>query len=135
MKLKFTNGKSFLLPDNIEPSVRLIEVNKVLESELIFDGRSMTVEGYLRETWNKPTTITTLDRIGYYLSKMPEQNGQHDLEVLSKNDELEMNKGVRWKTVSGERVSVPARYTNFVDLSVDEKSDFGLIDTSDSNYN
>jgi hypothetical protein len=129
MKLKFTNGASFLLPDNIEPSERLVEINKVLESELIFDGRTMTVEGYLRETWNKPTTITTLDRIGYYLSKMPEQDGQHDLEVLSKNDELEMNKGVRWKTASGERVLGKARYSNFTDLSTEDRAELGLIDT------
>lgn len=135
MKLKFSNGKSFLLPDNIEPLERLVEINKVLESELIFDGREMTVEDYLRETWNKPNTITTLDRIGYYLSKMPEQNNKHDLEVLSKNDEMEMNKGVRWKTVKGERVLSEARYSNFVDLSIEDKANLGLMDTSDSNNN
>jgi len=134
MKLKFTNGKSFLLPDSIEPSERLIEINKVLESELIFDGRKMTVESYFRETWNKPTTLTALDRISYYLSKMPEQKGQHDSAILSKNDEMEMNQGVRWKTQKGERIIVKARYSNFGDLSLDLKAEIGLIDTSDS-YN
>lgn len=131
MKLKFTNGKSFLLPDNIEPHERLIEINKVLESTLKFHGDEMTVEEYFRFTWDKDHTRTTLDRISSYLAKMPEQNGQHDKAIISKNDEMEMNKGVRWVNRNGEKVIEKARYVTHTYLKIEDKVELGLVESPD----
>lgn len=128
MKLKFTNGKSFLLPDNIEPEERLVEINKVLESTLKFHGEEMTVEEYFRYTWDKDHTRTTLDRISFYLAKMPEQSGQHDKEIISRNDDMEMVKGVRWVNRNGEKTIEKARYINHSDLKIEQKVELGLVE-------
>lgn len=133
MKIKLENSKTFYLPDNIEPKERLIEVNKLLNTIIELDGVEMTVEEYFNVTWNVEVngvnrTKNTLDRLGTYLSKMPNQNGRHDRYVLSRNDVLEMYKGVRWKTVKGKREVVRARYRLFTDLSLEEKIETGIID-------
>lgn len=135
MILKFSNGKTFELLDNIEPKERLVEINKVLDTSLMFHGEAMTVNEYFRFTWTKSETKQMLDRISFYLSKMPEQNGQHDKTIISRNDELEMNKGVRWVNKNKKKVLESSRYRNFTDTSIDDKASFGLADIEDSNYN
>ena len=136
MKLKIGSIKTFYLPDNIGSKERLKEVNETLNSLVRFDGEEMTVEEYFRLTWNVEVnginkTKNTLERIGTYLSKMPEQKGRHDKYVFSRNDVLEMNKGVRWKTTKGIRVLGKSRYTVFSDLGVEDKVSLGLLEEND----
>jgi len=135
VKLKIANKKTFYLPDNIEPSERLVEINKVLATEIEISNKKTTIEMYLSDTFNTAHTRTALDKIGTYLCKMPEQNGKHDREILSNNDVMEMEKGVRWTTKKGKKVLEKARYTNFSDLSLEDKAKLGLIDTDDFSNN
>lgn len=127
--------KKYTFSDTIEPSERNIEIQKMLDDEIVLDEVKMTIEEYFRTTWNKNPTIVALDKIGNYLSKMPDQNGKHDKEVLSRNDELEMTKGVRWKTIKNKRELVDGRYTTFSEMSKEEKVDLGLIEVNDSDFN
>ncbi|WP_341323384.1 hypothetical protein NSQ62_07890 [Solibacillus sp. FSL H8-0523] len=133
MKLKFSNGESFLFSDLIEPEERLAEINYFLKTELVFDNMKMTVEEYFRYTWNDLNTVHIMDKISFYLSKMPNQRGKHDKALLSKNDEMEMNKGVRWTTKGHKKVAEKARYINFSDSSIEEKISLGLHDTDEFN--
>lgn len=133
MKLKFSNGESFFFSDLIEPEERLAEINYFLETELIFDNMKMTVEDYFRYTWNDSNTVNIMGKISFYLSKMPNQNGRHDKELLSKNDEMEMTKGVRWITKEHKKVAEKGRYINFSDTSIEDKVSLGLNDTDDLN--
>lgn len=132
MKLKFSNGESFLFPDNIEPENRLILINELLSKKLKFDGDYMTVEEYFSFTWNKSTTINMMDRIATYLSKMPNQNGKEDKEILSKNNISEMNKGYYWTTTKDKkRVSKPSRYQSFSELDEESKGKLGLVENNE----
>lgn len=135
MILKFSNGKTFELLDNIEPKERVIEINKVLATSLRFHGEDMTVDEYFSYTFDNKDTRSLLDRIGSYLSKMPEQNGQHDKGIISRNDDMEMNKGVRWVNRNNKKVLEPSRYKTFTESSIEDKASFGLADIDDSNYN
>lgn len=135
MILKFSNGKTFELADNIEPKERVKEINKVLATMLRFHGEDMTVDEYFRYTFDNKDTRSLLERISFYLSKMPEQNGQHDKGIISRNDEMEMNKGVRWANRNNKKVLEPARYKTFTESSIDEKASFGMVELDDSNYN
>ncbi|MFS0643698.1 hypothetical protein [Siminovitchia sp. 179-K 8D1 HS] len=128
-------GKEYVFSDAIEPSERNTKIKNMLKDNIIFDDVKMTVEEYFRITWNKKPTIVALDKIGNYLSKMPNQNGKHDKEILSKNDELEITKGVRHKTVKGKREIVDSRYINFSELSKKDSVNLGLLDVDDSNFN
>lgn len=137
MKIKIDGHKSFYLPDNIEPFERLIEVNKMLEEELCFDGETMTVEDYFRHTWNKVESNganlskSNMDKIGFYLSKMPEQEGREDKEILSRNDQLEMSKGVRRTSKDGKNLYMESKYILHTDLSKEKLAEIGLIDNAE----
>ena len=115
----------------IEPEVRLIEIERFLKIELKFDNKKMTVEDYFRYTWNEPATIYSMEKISLYLSKMPAQNGKHDKDTLSRNDEMEMKKGVRWTTKDNKKVLEKSRYMNFSDAGIEEKVSLGLNDIDD----
>lgn len=133
MKIEIAEIKTFYLSDSIEPVERLIEVKEMLNDTLQFDGELMTVEEYFRLTWNIENngvnyTKVNLDRIGFHLSKMPEQEGTHDKDILSRNDELEMTKGVRRVTRNGEKVYVPSRYILHTNLSKETSAELGLAD-------
>lgn len=134
MIIKIRGSKDYYFSDSIEPKERLIEINKMLEDILLFDGEELTVEEYFRDTWDKPPTKVALDKIGFYLSKMPEQNGRYDKEILSRNDELEMTKGVRWSYVDEKRVLTQGRYTVFSDLDRESAIEIGLIDSEDASF-
>lgn len=129
MIVKIERLKKYVFMDNLEPADRLVEVNKMLNDTLDFDGNKMTVEEYFRETFNKDFTRTNFEKISHYLSKMPEQNGTHDKKILSRNDELEMNKGVRWATRDGNRVLEQSKYTSFTDLDKETLIELGLAES------
>lgn len=132
MKIKINYKKTFLLDDKLEPNERLLEVNKMLKTVVQFDDDSMTVEEFLRFTWDKPTSINIMDLISIYLSKMPEQNGKEDKFVLSNNDVLEMNKGVRRTKKHGKNVYTESKYKTFIDLSLTEQSEIGISSEMDN---
>lgn len=117
MKIQLGNKYKFYLPDIQDVDKRLCDVNELLKTEVQFDDLQCTVEEYLRITWDKNNTRIVLDRIGYYLSKKPNQDGTHDKEMLSKNEEIEMISGF----YKGEK-----RYTNFTNLDEENKILFGF---------
>lgn len=138
MKITIAGHSPYYLPDNIEPSERLIEVNKMLEDVLEFDGEYMTVEEYFRHTWTKVESNGTnrsknnMERIGTYLSKMPDQKGKEDKEVLSRNDHLEMSKGIRRTTTKDRKNAyVDSRYVIHSDLNKETLAELGLIDNAE----
>lgn len=122
MKLKVGEKYTYYLSDSLSVDERLDEINKLLKAEVEFDDLTFTIEEYFKHTWDKPNTKIGLDIIGYYLSKKPDQNGTHDQEILSKNQEKELVKGV----YKGE-----ARYTNFSDLNSEDQLNFGFRDYED----
>lgn len=131
MIIKIEGSKTFVFSDRLEPCDRLIEVNKMLAEELEFYSGKTTVNDYFHETFNIDKTRTNLEKISFYLSKMPEQNNTPDKELLSSNDHMEMTKGIRWKTVKGKRTLIDGRYKNFGDLKKDEKIQAGLVEPSE----
>lgn len=139
VKIKIANKKTYYLSDSLEPKERLVEVNKMMKDELEFDGLLMTVEEYFNYTWTREVnganpTKNTLERLGTYLSKMPDQNRQQDKAILSRNDELEMQKGVRRVNRGGKNLYVSSRYIVNTDLSLEDKVELGLVDSDDIEY-
>lgn len=134
MIIKIKNyNKEYIFPDGIEPIERLQEVNKMLSDVLYVEAdEDITVDDYFHETFTRgKETRLNLEKISFYLSKMPDQDGKHDKETLSRNDEMEMNKGVRWATVDGKRIVVESKYKNFTDISLDEKRKIGIVDSNE----
>lgn len=127
-------GKNYDFPDNIEPEERNKLIHNFLKQTIIVGDEEYDIELYYRETWFVESTKRDLDRIATYLVKMPNQNGKHDKEILSNNDIMEMEKGVRWQTEGNKRVIVPARYTNFSDLKLSEKVETGIVDIDEIRY-
>lgn len=136
MKIKFNNGESFLFPDSVEPSEKLVLVNEFLGKKLVFDGKHMTVEDYFSATWDKRGTIIMMDKIATYLSKMPDQNKKEDKYVLSRNKISEMEKGYYLTTEKDSndklnKVVKQARYTSFSGLDDGAKENLGLSENKD----
>lgn len=127
-------GHSFVFSDGIEPQERKLEIEKCFQEKRLFyaEKEEMTVEEYLSYNSQREVVRNILGRIATYLSKMPEQNGQEDKEVLSKNDIVEMEKGFRKTTSKGKTITAVSRYSNFSELSLKHKVDLG-IDT-DNDY-
>ena len=128
MIVKIEGSKSFIFPDNIEPSERLILINEMLDEVISLDGKEITVDDYFRDTFDVKGTRSNLEKISYYLSKMPEQSGRHDQEVLSKNDILEMEKGVRKTTKNGQNIVKESRYRNFSEVSKEDAVNLGIAE-------
>ena len=126
MKLKIDYKTEFLLDDKLEPEQRNIEIQKILQETIQFDNASMTFESYLRIMWNKPQGKQLLDLICTYLAKMPNQNKREDKKIFSKNDLLEMEKGIRRTNIKGQNMVVEAKYRNFTDLTISEKLLIGI---------
>ena len=124
------HSKEYVFSELIEPKERLVEVNKML-SETIEITEKMSVDQYFKESFTKSAnTKFNLEKIGTYLSKFPDQQGSHDKDILSRNDILEMNKGVRWKTKKGKRVLIKSRYIPFSNLNKTEQTELGLLEPS-----
>lgn len=137
MKIKIAGKKTYYFSDSIEPEERLVEVNKMLQDTLEFDGESMSIEDYFQHTWSREVngvneTKNTLDRIATYLSKMPNQDGKQDKEVMSRNDHLEMEKGIRRVHRKGENTYTSGRYIVNSELSPKDKAKMGLVDSEDT---
>lgn len=128
MIIKIEGNNDYVFPDSLSVEDRLAAVELMLKETVIFYDGEMTIVDYFHETFNKDKTRSNLEKIGFYLSKMPDQNGRHDKEILSRNDEMEMQKGVRWKTIKGERVLIESRYKNFADLNKDEQVELGMLE-------
>lgn len=156
MEIKI-NDKTFELKEVADVNERKRIVEDFMKTTLELATEDMTVEEYYRFTWEKPSTMTSLDRIGYYLSKMPEQNGKKDTEVLTTNKELEMNKGIRRtskmvKDLTPEEIEhleineelikkhpkkrvnvyVKSRAVHYDDMTIGEKFATGLAEVEDS---
>lgn len=133
MIIKIEGNKTFVFPDNIEPEERLILVNNMLNETITINCEELTVDEHFRDTFNVRGTITNLEKISYYLSKMPEQNGKEDKEILSRNDILEMDKGVRKTTKNGKNIVVNSKYRNFSETTMNDAVKIGIVD-SDERY-
>lgn len=73
----------------------------LLDETIQFHENSMTVEEYLRHTFNKQNTRAILDMIGYYLTKNnlgEESDSKRDKEVLSITKQEEMETGSKKHT-------------------------------------
>lgn len=137
MKINIANKKTYYLSDSLNLEERLAEVELLLNDKLKFDDGYMTVNEYFSITWNRTVgnrnpTQEALDRLGTYLSKMPDQDGKQDKETLSKNDIMEMEKGIRRVHRKGENLYESGRYVVYSDLSLEAKSKIGLTDIDSS---
>lgn len=94
-------------------------VYKILEEEIEFHSESMTVEEYLRMTWNKEHTKVLMDVIGYYLTKNNFEG--EDREVLSNQKQKEIRLGSK-------------RHVTFSGLDYDNQMNIGIIDPDDYEY-
>lgn len=156
MEIKI-NNRSFLFKDTTDVNERKKIIEDFLETKIDLAIGTMTVEEYYSYTWDKQNTKTSLDRIGYYLSKMPEQNGKEDKLVLNKSKELEMEHGFRQTTKVATKLTAKEiedlnltkediennpkkRYMVYVktsavhydDMTIGEKYNTGLTEIEDS---
>ncbi len=99
------NNKKYLLEKTNDVEKRNEIVKELLSRELVFYEETMTIEEYLYHTWDKESSKIALDIIGYYLSKMPNQDGKTDLEVLNEHQEKEMTTGIRYTTKSKNKLT------------------------------
>lgn len=123
-------GRNFEFDDTSDLTERNKAVEVFLKQVLTFDDLQLTVSDYFKETWDKQATRVALDRIGTYLSKMPDQNGQEDKEVLSNSKIIEMEKGTRRTTKNG-KTTYESSYVNFSNLSLTDKVSLGLDTDND----
>ena len=105
---------------SLDSSLTIEEKKKVVEhllSENIeFHAQTMTLEEYLTLTWEKQNSKVIMDMLAYYLTKE-----EKNLEILSHKKENEISKGTK-------------RYTNFSNLSEDDKELLGIAtESSDEN--
>lgn len=157
MKIKI-NDRDFELPEVSDVEERKKIIDEFMDTLLLLaDNKKMTVEEYYHYTWDKPSTMTSLDRIGYYLSKMPNQEGKKDKEVLTKNKQLEMEKGITRTTKMAKdltdddlefleinkdivmknpkkryNVYVKTNAVHYDDMTINEKYNTGLAEVEDS---
>lgn len=77
----------------------------------------ISLEEYLRITWNKPNSKILMDIMSYYLTKE-----EKNLEILSNEKQKEIVKGSK-------------RHTNFSSLGYNDSLTLGLIDdVSDASF-
>lgn len=111
--------KKVNLDTSLHPEDRKVVVENLLKEEIEFHNETMTLEEYLTHTWNKQNSKTIMDLFGYYLTKFETQ------EVLSRDKTKEMSRGFYGKSDNN-------RYSNFTDLSPDDKERIGLIDKNEN---
>lgn len=94
-------------------------IHSILEEKLDFHEEVMSVEEYLRRTWNRDSSKVLMDIIGYYLTKNNFEG--EDREVLSNGKVKEMKKGSK-------------RMTAFSGMGLDNQVGFGVVDADDYSY-
>lgn len=151
------NNQSFYFDSTSDMDIRKKSVEDFLATKIDLAIGTMTVEEYYSHTWEKQNTKISLDRIGYYLSKMPEQKGKEDKSILNPSKELEMECGVRRTSKAANKLTEKEieklnlteddiknnpkkRYNVFVktsmvhydDMTLTEKNNTGLAEVEDS---
>lgn len=89
-------------------------VDALLAEEIEFHAQTMTLEEYLRFTWNKQTSKFIMDMIAYYLTKEEKDN-----EVLSNKKIEEMEKGSK-------------RHVTFGSMGLENQTKFGLSESEET---
>lgn len=151
------NNQSFYFDSTSDMDIRKKSVEDFLATKIDLAIGTMTVEEYYSYTWEKQNTKISLDRIGYYLSKMPEQDGKKDNSILNPSKELEMQHGIRKTRREASKLTPDEieklnlteddiksnpkkRYNIFVktnavhydDMTLTEKNNTGLAEVEDS---
>lgn len=94
-------------------------VNDLLQEEVEMHGQKTTLEMYLYETFNNPTSIVVMDMLSYFIAK--EHRKYQD--IMTRKTIRKMQRG-------------DGRTINFTNLKYSDKIGMGLIDDVDSsNFN
>ena len=115
MKIKI-NEQYFFFEDTNDVKKRKELIEDFLATNIETSKGKMSVNEYYFYTWEKQNTKRSLDKISYYLSKMPKQKGKTDKEVMSKEKTMEMQEGFLRTT----------KYAS--DLTVEEQESLGLTE-------
>lgn len=107
--------KEVSLDNSLEIEERKKVIEHLLNEEIEFHSQKMTLEDYLYLTFKKDNSKVIMDMFAYYLTKEAK-----NLEVLSHKKEKEISKGTK-------------KYSNFSNLSNDDKELLGIATTSDDN--
>lgn len=103
------------LDASLDIQERMTVIDTLLSEEIEFHAQTMTLEEYLRFTWNKQNSKFIMDMISYYLTKE-----EKNLEILS-NDKLEeMEKGSK-------------RHVTFGSMGAENQDRLGLLDSEKVN--
>lgn len=102
------------LDSSLDMQQRKQVIEALLSEEIEFHAQTMTLEEYLRFTWNKQPSKTIMDMFSYYLTKE-----EKDKEVLSTDRIKEMEKGSK-------------RHVTFGSMGAENQMNFGLSDSEES---
>lgn len=142
MQIKIGGKYTFYLSDNksISSEERVKIVDELLDTELDFDGKMMTIREYFRFTWMKDTSKNTIGNLAYYTTYyhrteeeilLEEENKNSYIKssstgILTENQEDEMRTGYYKTKDENNKEIKKRRYTNFTNLAAAEKESLGV---------
>ena len=103
--------EKYQLDANIPVEDKLIAVNEILQTKMVFMELEMSVEEYFLQTWDNPNTKKAMDLLSYYLTKVT-----YDKTTLSRKKMKEISRG-------------SDRHVPFSSLGIEHQQQFGLQDT------
>lgn len=99
------------LDSSLNTQKRKLFIDALLAEPIEFQSQTMSVEEYLRFTWDKNNSKKIMDIVAYYLTKE-----EKDKAILSKKKEEEMKRGSK-------------RHTTFSSMGAENQEALGLIDS------
>ena len=99
------------LDSSLNVQERKLFIDALLAESIEFHAQIMTVEEYLRFTWDKSKTKKIMDIVAYYLTKE-----EKDKSIMSKKKEEEMKRGTN-------------SHTTFSSMGAENQEALGLIDS------
>lgn len=119
MKIKLPHRTLFFTEEDklLSGDDKVEKVNEILNEKVSYRGSSITLEEYLGETFDNPSSMVIMDMFSYYITKTHRKKE----EIMTRETFGKMEKG------DGRTLPVSS-------MNANESSERGLIDTEDEYY-
>lgn len=119
MKIKLPHRTLFFTEEDkmLSGEQKVEKVNEILNENVMYKGNRITLEDYLGETFDNPSTMVIMDMLSYYITKVHRKKE----EIMTRETFGNMEKG------DGRTFPVSS-------MNANESSERGLIDTEDEYY-